>query len=763
MKGSGQGARNPESLESRGKESEATLSFAVKDKSEKETTNMPKNASKQAASVAKNAAGKISLSQLPPEAARKNMKALLLANPNYFGNLKESEFTPVLSISGDTTYEDIGCVGFNPQLSRLEAVVYINQTTGYDGDVCTGGSQEFVRFYLSYDGGTTWQDQGLTSFTVYDVPGPKPLEFDATLSISPAEDFCFIENLPLARAILSWNTPPPASSPAWVPVWGNVVDVHIQIPGFDFIPINKFLADIKVELPAEYKNAIDLTQPIKAATPKALSAAELQTFYKDKNVPPHRYLFSDLTKAIAAQGTAPPQLAGPTVSPISITGINISNILGDLLGTGGDTTYEELDCVGLNSNLDQLVGVINVKLPYGYSGGPCTAGSQEYVAFWVDWGSGWTYVGTSSVNVHDFGAIPPGGLEYSVFQPVDVASHQQPCELGAKTAKVRAVLSWNVPPSTTDPDAPVTWGNSEDTLILINPGTPFVAGTPNISIIGGIGVDQIDTTGSTSSPGTTLPNAVFALTGTYADPWLGTRQCPFGGLIVIQGLPTVGSKYRVWVQKVGSPLPVALTDSITITNWMGTPSTLAPDSSGFFPYMDTLNNVDNILAYWYSSGDDLWNVWLELADLSDTVLAKTPQYLIQLDNTPPLPAPATPVTLDIEITSGTGDCTDVTPGGVVSGFFIANDLHFGAWALSTEPNTVSTPSNQPTVTGLADTDAAPAPSGYPWSLNTASPVAMKPCGYVVRLDASDRSIVDSSPGNHNTNNIEVGFCLQAAD
>ena len=40
---------------------------------------------------------------------------------------------------------------------------------------------------------------------------------------------------------------------------------------------------------------------------------------------------------------------------------------------------------------------------------------------------------------------------------------------------------------------------------------------------------------------------------------------------------------------------------------------------------------------------------------------------------------------------------------------------------------------------------------------------MRPCGYVVRLDASDRSIVNSSPGNHNINNIEAGFCLRAAD
>jgi hypothetical protein len=38
---------------------------------------------------------------------------------------------------------------------------------------------------------------------------------------------------------------------------------------------------------------------------------------------------------------------------------------------------------------------------------------------------------------------------------------------------------------------------------------------------------------------------------------------------------------------------------------------------------------------------------------------------------------------------------------------------------------------------------------------------MKPCGYVVRLDVVDRTIVNSVPGQHNSNQIEVGLCLRA--
>ena len=64
--------------------------------------------------------------------------------------------------------------------------------------------------------------------------------------------------------------------------------------------------------------------------------------------------------------------------------IDLSSLFDKLFPVDGDTRYEELECIGLNPNQDTLVGVIRVKLPNGYSGGPCTAGSREYVTFWAD-------------------------------------------------------------------------------------------------------------------------------------------------------------------------------------------------------------------------------------------------------------------------------------------------------------------------------------------------------------------------------------------
>src|SRR5438067_793613 len=101
---------------------------------------------------------------------RQHFRALILENPNYFGNIKNSPFKSQLNIVGNTTYEEIGCVGFQPQFNRLEAVVYVKQPSGYGGAICSSGTPEFVRFYISFDDGATWQDQGLASFTAFDIP-----------------------------------------------------------------------------------------------------------------------------------------------------------------------------------------------------------------------------------------------------------------------------------------------------------------------------------------------------------------------------------------------------------------------------------------------------------------------------------------------------------------------------------------------------------------------------------------------------------------
>ncbi|HTU44664.1 MAG TPA: hypothetical protein VMF91_06355 [Bryobacteraceae bacterium] len=689
-----------------------------------------------------NKSSQASISALPPAEARANLRLLLLANPNYFGNLQDSKLKPILNILGDTSYEQLGCVGYSPSLSRLEAVVSIKETSGYDGGVCSTGSQEYVRFYLSFDGGKTWQDQGVASFTAYDIPGPKPLEYSVAVPVTLPEEICFIENLPLVRAILSWNYVPPANTPAFTPAWGNVVNVSIQSPAFKLIILEQLLALSKVQLPESVLQAVDVQQAIPAAPKKSLSVAGVSELYKGKPVPAARFLYPEIAKLSVVQ----------TPASLSAVDVNIGDIIGTILSTSGNTDYEELDCVGLDVNRSMLAGVVKMKLPYGFNGGLCTAGSTEYVAFYVDWGSGFQYVGTATLNVHDISSLPANGLEYAVTVPVDLASHMQPCDKGPQTAKVRAILSWQTAPPTNNPNYVPAWGNQSNALVQIPSGQPFQVGTPNIAIIGGIGVAQIDTTGVTARPGTTLPGALFALQGTPADPYDPSRQCPFGQRIVVQGLPSVGFKYRVWVQDTSSAFPMMLTEPVLVTNGLGVSTNNGPGPGGFFTYLDNSQNIDDNLAYWDSTGNDLYNLWLEIADSSGTVIGRTPNYLIQVDNTQPI--------ADIHIDSG-GDCKQFNPSTTptINGHFVATESgtgttgQIGHYSLGTLTSSSITPNEPSPSSGISDTGPAP---GATWSLSL---TGMPSCGYVVQLDVWDNTILDSAPGLWNGKSADVGFCI----
>ena len=126
----------------------------------------------------------ISLATMAPELARRNLRSLLLVDPNYFGKITSNSFKAVLRIQQDTMYESIGYVGYSPCLEQLQATIHISESTGYSDADCI--SKEYARFYLSYDGGLSWLDQGLSSITVCNMRGPKPLQETLSVGLSPA-------------------------------------------------------------------------------------------------------------------------------------------------------------------------------------------------------------------------------------------------------------------------------------------------------------------------------------------------------------------------------------------------------------------------------------------------------------------------------------------------------------------------------------------------------------------------------------------------
>ena len=484
--------------------------------------------------------------------------------------------------------------------------------------------------------------------------------------------------------------------------------------------------------PIATKYATVAKLPIPGPDPEALTVHDLAQLYSKgpaaKIVPAHRFGFADVHKVVNAPVVSS-QIAAIKIAEFAALKIDWSQIVGVIEKPNADVAFEQLDCLGLEggSGFERLVATFRIKQQFGYSGDLCTAGSFEYVAFWADWEDKcqYTYLGTVPVRVHDIKRNLPGDLCYTAVLPVDLNQHRAGCET-PKIARIRAVLSWAVPPSATDPHQLNTWGNLVDAHVQIQPGVPTNPLNPKISILGGIPTSQIDAT-----TGFTVPSARFAGNNLLADA-LG-RDCPFGGRVEVQGPEFPGYKYRIQTRdlSLGGSWQTVITP-LMLTRWDGTAYISNPDAAGFFEYRQYTDNIENLLGNWDSSGDDRWEIKLDIADSFDNPVlgALYDSHVMQLDNTAPFAS--------VDITTPGGDCGKFLAGTLLGGTFVARDLNFGSFSLGTLP--FSGPIGPSS--GSVQTPVA----GTPWSLNT---TGMKSCGYVVELGVVDRSIVNSAWGAHN--------------
>jgi hypothetical protein len=679
---------------------------------------------------------------VPPE--RAHFKELLLSH--HFQLAPAADGPP----QGSTEYEQLVCIGYRPQLKRLDGVVQIKRPLGYQGGVCTAGSQEYVRFFASTDNGATWTDLGLTSFTVWDIPGPKPLDFDVSIPVDLAAMCCQEENLVRIRGVLSWEVPPlSATGPI---VFGNGLDVTVQVAPIALGTLQNLIECLHLPIDVTAAGEVaNLDQIVEFGSAQQLSPEQLRDLYEDTEVPQSRYLLSQVAEllgdpvAVSAAANQPDFTLVP-----SLPDVDLGAILGIIGDPQGNETYEQLGCVGLNTVTDELVATVDLKLPWGYGGGLCTGGSQEYVAFWADWGNGLHYVGTGSVNVHDLSSIPPGGLQYAVPLSFPQAlTQRRPCQDGPLTITIRAVLSWGVPPSDTTPFAVPVWGGHLEAIVVIPPGEPITKGGPVLESIG-------------SMPVALISDATGLATGTSLVPAIGVANaCPFGYGLEFTGhvinpatglFGGAGIQYRILVSTNGGASSTPMTEPFQVTlSTSPFPVTQTPDSvTGWCDYRELSGVVDvvgNILGTWTSSGNgQLW-ISMEARQGGAQIGAGTPWQLVQLDNTAP--------EVSIEITSGAGSCGDFFPGDVLTGTYAASDNeNLAGVSIGIEPGMSGATVTQTVAPGQTLTTE----SGT-WKLATSA--QSEPCGYVMVATAADNTIVDSGYKGLYAQAF-AGFCLRPA-
>ncbi len=507
----------------------------------------------------------------------------------------------------------------------------------------------------------------------------------------------------------------------------------------------------------------------------------------------------------------PTALAAPGKSPLVELGLKqsaIDDLIGKLFPTDGDTSFEELRCVGLYPEADLIQAVLTVKKSSGYSGGLCGNGSIEYVAFWIDFndGSGFQYQGTATVNVFDLQTIPDEDVQYAVFLKTDLSKFRVPCEAGPRIVRLRGILSWATAPPPGNPNYVPVWGNREECRVQLHPGK-LEGHIPLIETVGDILVPDI--------------NPVNGLaTGDGQIGAFSVVDSPFGGEVRITG--RIGNppnsfgggatpfKYRV---EVFGPAPfntwTPLTNPIVVgvSEWFnGNPVMCAPgdfvcdttltptdDGDGFGPgwytYLEDIQGVNqrflvvDKLASWFTNAGD----GRPVAD------SHHGEGSIGADAVPGLPDCARAHRQHAAVGTGRawrdagadrgepaaddyrrdaqrqsiagGRMRQVPVGSIITGTYEVHDpgltspnQHFSALSLTVTP---AGPANGVT--------PSPSSRSYPlqvpttgeagnWTLDTHG---MDPCGYVIRLYATDRTNVNST-GNAYDMAYDVGFCLEPA-
>lgn len=688
----------------------------------------------------------------------------------------------LISIKGNTYWEEVVCLGFNPQMVQLEAVVSIKRTYCYTGGLCSDGSTEYVRFFVDWGDGNGFQDVGLTSFKAFDIseapPGPQhPLKYMVYLPLDEKKyrKCCDSVVIPKVRAVLSWNHIP-SLNPAILPPFGNRIDADIQIQPKKTIEC-LFIADLIAKNSDLIEN-IDISAPIPVLKPKPVPWTKLAAEYRKAKVPEHRMVYDVVYPMIKGGKSLSLASLQMDISLIEKLDVNIERIADILSEKKTNTTFEELVCVGLNTASDILGAVIHLKKPSGYSGNLCRTGSKEHVAFWADWdnnGSFDSYLGTTDVEVHDIAGMPADGLYYSVMLPANFSKHIKDCK-NPNIIRIRAVLSWAIPPSITDPNDLNYWGNRIDVVVQIRPGKQGTGLMDLIYDVGNVPIDNI-------SPVTFLaiPSTGVLDPANCSQP---AMDRPFGGMVRIGGrIYNTGAsgtvRYQVQHAPHGTGNWLPITNSVTFE--LMHPNPFDPNypketkteisSDGWIPYDEDPTAVPpilertSLLAKW-NTGSLEGTYDLRLAYTKDypitslSVIHYSDMVTIILDNTnytvSPTPNAIVDTAYNLDLVIDGGDCHSYEKETSFQGHLRALDKYFWKWVLELQPTTHThgTQANPQcrSYSSLAEQGDANAL----WSLDTSN---LDKCGYTLTLWAYDRTIVNSNGAIVHWNKKAVGFSV----
>ncbi|MGD1845832.1 MAG: hypothetical protein ACFB10_10610 [Salibacteraceae bacterium] len=680
---------------------------------------------------------------------REDFGSLISINPNYFGSIPELDidldFPVILPKTLDTSYEELLCIGLDSNRDELEAVFEVKRSTGFRGDQCRGGSNEYVAFYIDYGDGAN----GAPNF----VPAGAPVtirvhdfrvaekarpNFAARAVFTPEmREKCNQAGLVRLRAILSWDQVP--TGPNYQPTWGNIVEANIQIAPERLIPPSPLpelipFAKVATQYPQQMIELAKITE-------KQLTGIDLKKLSEEDR---ERYTLTQPLKFNAINTEALQQRASSR------------------------TRWEKLTCVGLYPEQNLLAATIEVKRTAGYNGGLCTFGSPEWVIFYIDFGQGFEYVGTTSVAVHDDVASEENPVMYAVSMVLDnLQSRLEKCSV-ENVVRVRGILSWRDDLTNQGPDPVIIYGNLLDRRVILPP-----ARTENrqpriesISLIPRVNIAQVGNLSGYAVKQNAAGNDVP-----------GAFDRPFGGTVVAKGVvqDALAQFYRFRFRKVGN------VDWLPVTNPVGAfdPVLLRavqrlPDNEGWLSLQqfrtDRSVYPDQFMMMWNSRGieDGLYELQLEVGDVFRQPIGQPDRLLLRIDNSAPQlltfsNSPLRNEGVTVKTIQGQNQpCGQFEGPQEIAIYGNFSDAHFRNFALTIfggdlDPGGVALAvdgrydGNNPALNTSGTVGAVPDGVGVLLTRLNLCELANIACAYGIELSVSDRTIVGNTPGGYRFN------------
>jgi len=647
-------------------------------------------------------------------------------------------------------------------------------------------------FFIDYGDGAGWVSAGAaTQVSVHNLASVNKhhLFYAVRRAFVPKQIFnCSEPQILKVRAILSWEKIP--TGPSFTPIWGNVKEAWVQMRPkrrpvvFSQIPvdlpvkldmISPLPTSIPIPLPdpqPQFSLSGDLTS-LKETIELTTKAIELEK--ESGQVESQRLEFTTLIKqnpnyfgsistAIEPQGFSEDINKLPLQAIQHLTSKYTINpkALQPIFPKNPKTKYEELTCLGLYPEEDLLEATIAIKLPYGFNGSLCALGSWEYVSFYIDWGTGWEYVDTARLQVHNINTDQKV-LSYAVkAQLKNVEDRLKPCE-SENMVRVRAILSWNHDPTLYGPNYAPAWGNALERYVQIRPKTGTSA-VCKLEIVNDVHIDEIIQSGSERGlaydPLDTVPPLTY--------------NRPFGGVIAAWGNVNIpgATYYRFRYSADNGATWSSILDPRAARNpvfWYPVIQR-TPDPEGWFSIADYNIDKSNYsltpLLNWGSYGRNNAHVLrLELADGTKTPIpGQDAEVAIQLDNTDidfytfyntPISLPASGVVVK-DTLGNFKKCDSFTGTDPIKVFANFRDDYFRSFTVTVAGGNISSSGevvasgdfhtpvagvfNAQGIIGAADNGNGKEIASINLCTVPQSPAKVK-CAYAVILQVFDRSIV----------------------